>query len=174
MLMMSDMNGNFFSYVAAFGAFTSVSYETPQATKNLFGRTAYILDGAVKLGKTKSYHIKVQTDLETWEQDCILGMVTNAKSVAGLKLYKKNSVSLKDGLLDGIFVKTPKNPIELNQVMAFLLHGKANSQVKVIHSSHVEISCKEALAYTLDGENGGKHKKAVIQNHPQAITYFCG
>ena len=169
-----DMNGNFFSYVAAFGAFTSVSYETPQATKNLFGRTAYILDGAVKLGKTKSYHIKVQTDLETWEQDCILGMVTNAKSVAGLKLYKKNSVSLKDGLLDGIFVKTPKNPIELNQVMAFLLHGKANSQVKVIHSSHVEISCKEALAYTLDGENGGKHKKAVIQNHPQAITYFCG
>ena len=89
------MNGNFFSYVAAFGAFTSVSYETPQATKNLFGRTAYILDGAVKLGKTKSYHIKVQTDLETWEQDCILGMVTNAKSVAGLKLYKKNSVSLK-------------------------------------------------------------------------------
>ena len=52
--------------------------------------------------------------------------------------------------------------------------GKANSQVKVIHSSHVEISCKEALAYTLDGENGGKHKKAVIQNHPQAITYFCG
>ena len=49
-----DMNGNFFSYVAAFGAFTSVSYETPQATKNLFGRTAYILDGAVKLGKTKS------------------------------------------------------------------------------------------------------------------------
>lgn len=169
-----DMNGNFFSYVAAFGAFTSVSYETPQATKNLFGRTAYILDGAVKLGKTKSYHIKVQTDLETWEQDCILGMVTNAKSVAGLKLYKKNSVSLKDGLLDGIFVKTPKNPIELNQVMAFLLHGKANSQVKVIHISHVEISCKEALAYTLDGENGGKHKKAVIQNHPQAITYFCG
>jgi diacylglycerol kinase (ATP) len=169
-----DMNGNFFSYVAAFGAFTSVSYETPQATKNLFGRTAYILDGAVKLGKTKSYHIKVQTDLETWEQDCILGMVTNAKSVAGLKLYKKNSVSLKDGLLDGIFVKTPKNPIELNQVMAFLLHGKANSHVKVIHSSHVEISCKEALAYTLDGENGGKHKKAVIQNHPQAITYFCG
>ncbi len=69
----------------------------------MFGRTAYILDGAVKLGKTKSYHIKVQTDLETWEQDCILGMVTNAKSVAGLKLYKKNSVSLKDGLLDGIF-----------------------------------------------------------------------
>ncbi len=74
--------------------------------------------------------------------------------------------------LMGFFVKTPKNPIELNQVMAFLLHGKANSQVKVIHSSHVEIRRKEALAYTLDGENGGKHKKAVIQNHPRQLLIF--
>lgn len=169
-----DMNGMFFSYVAAFGAFTSVSYETPQATKNLFGKTAYILDGAVKLGKIKSYHVKIRTDEEEWEEDCILGMVTNAESVAGLRLYKKNTVRLDDGLLDGIFVKTPKNPIELNLVMGFLLNGKANSQVKVIHSSRVEIIGEEEIAYTLDGENGGAHRETVITNHKQAITYFCG
>lgn len=169
-----EMNGMYFSYVAAFGAFTSVSYETPQATKNLFGKTAYILDGAVKLGKIKSYPVRVRTDQEEWEEDCILGMVTNAESVAGLRLYKRNTVSLDDGLFDGIFVKTPKNPIELNLVMGFLLNGKANPQVKVIHSSRVEILCDEEIAYTLDGENGGTHKEAVITNHKQAITYFCG
>ncbi len=169
-----DMNGMYFSYVAAFGAFTSVSYETPQATKNLFGKTAYILDGASKIGKLKSYAVRIVTDDEEWEEDCILGMVTNAESVAGLKLYKRNTVRLDDGLFDGIFVKTPKNPIELNLVMGFLLNGKANSQVKVIHSSQVEITCEEEIAYTLDGENGGLHKKAVITNHQQAITYFCG
>ena len=169
-----EMNGMFFSYVAAFGAFTSVSYETPQATKNLFGKTAYILDGAVKLGKIKSYHVKIVTDEEEWEEDCILGMVTNAQSVAGLKLYRKNTVSLNDGLFDGIFVRTPKNPMELNLVMGFLLNGKANSQVKVIHSSRVEILSEEEIAFTLDGENGGLHDKAVIVNHRQAITYFCG
>ena len=169
-----EMNGMYFSYVAAFGAFTSVSYETPQATKNLFGKTAYILDGAVKLGKIKNYHVKIVADEEEWEEDCILGMVTNAESVAGLKLYRKNTVSLNDGLLDGIFVKTPKNPIELNLVMGFLLNGKPNSQVKVIHSSRVEILGEERIAFTLDGENGGLHEKAVIVNHRQAITYFCG
>lgn len=169
-----DMNGMYFSYVSAFGAFTSVSYETPQATKNLFGKTAYILDGAVKLGKIKNYHVKIQTDDEEWEEDCILGMVTNAESVAGLRLYKKNTVRLNDGLLDGIFVKTPKNPMELNLVMGFLLSGKSNSQVKVIHSSRVEIIGEEEIAYTLDGEKGGMHKKAVITNHKQAITYLCG
>lgn len=169
-----DMNGMYFSYVAAFGAFTSVSYETPQATKNLFGKTAYILDGAVKLGKIKNYHVRILTDEEEWEEDCILGMVTNAESVAGLRLYKKNTVRLDDGMFDGIFVRTPKNPIELNQVMGFLLSGKANTQVKVIHSSHVEIVGEEEIAYTLDGENGGMHSRAVITNHKQAITYLCG
>lgn len=169
-----EMNGMFFSYVAAFGAFTAVSYETPQAKKNLFGKTAYILDGAAKLGKIQSYMVKIRTDSEEWEEDCILGMVTNAESVAGLRLYRKDTVSLNDGLLDGIFVKMPKNPIELNLVMSFLLTGKSNTQVKVIHSSRVEIISEEEIAYTLDGENGGRHKKTAIANHKQAITYFHG
>lgn len=169
-----EMNGNYFTYVTAFGAFTSVSYETPQATKNLFGKTAYILDGATKLNTLKNYPVKVTTDTETWEQDCILGMVSNAKTVAGLKLYKNNMVSLNDGLLDGVFLRTPKNPIELNLVMTFLLTGKTNSQVKMFHSSKVIIEANEEIAYTLDGENGGKHKKVVITDHKQAITFYHG
>ena len=37
-------NGEHFIYVAAFGAFTDVSYNTPQPVKNLLGRTAYMLE----------------------------------------------------------------------------------------------------------------------------------
>ena len=169
-----EMNGSYFTYVTAFGAFTSVSYETPQATKNLFGKTAYILDGATKLNTLKNYHVRVTTDTEEWEQDCILGLVSNAQTIAGLKLYKKNSVRLDDGLLDGVFLQTPKNPIELNLVMSFLLTGKTNSHVKMFHSSHVVIESEEEIAYTLDGENGGKHKKVVITDHKQAITFYNG
>lgn len=169
-----EMNGTFFSYVTAFGAFTSVSYETPQATKTLFGKTAYLLDGASKLNTIKNYSVKITTDDETWEEDCLLGVVSNAKTIGGLRMYKRNFVSLDDGLLDGIFVRTPKNPIELNLVMGYLLTGKPNSQVKMIHSSQVIIEGNESIAYTLDGENGGKHKKAVITNHKQAITFYHG
>ncbi len=169
-----EMNGQYFSYVAAFGAFTSVSYETPQSAKNLFGKTAYILDGASKLGKIKSYPVHIRTDEEEWEEECILGMVTNAATVAGIRLYRKDSIRLDDGILDGIFVKQPKNPIELNMVMNFLLTGKANEQVKMIHSSQVEITGEEKIAFTLDGENGGSYKKAVIKDHKRAISFFHG
>lgn len=31
-----------FAYIASFGAFTEVSYETPQKAKNIFGHMAYI------------------------------------------------------------------------------------------------------------------------------------
>ena len=167
-----EMNGSYFTYVTAFGAFTSVSYETPQTTKTLFGKTAYILDGASKLNTLKNNHITITTDKETWEEDCILGVVSNAETVAGLRLYKKNTVRLDDGLFDCVFVRTPKNPLELNQVMGFLLTGKPNSQVKIIHSSSVTIASEEPIAYTLDGENGGRHKKVVITNHKQAITFY--
>jgi YegS/Rv2252/BmrU family lipid kinase len=173
-LDIGDMNGNCFTYVVAFGAFTSVSYETPQATKNLFGKTAYILDGVTKLNTLKSIPVTVNVDGEIWEEEYILGMVTNAKSIGGLKLYRKHSIHLDDGYFDGIFVRTPKNPIELNAVMNFLLTGEENSQISIVRGRQIEISAGEEVAYTLDGENGGQYKKAVITNHKQAITYFHG
>lgn len=169
-----DMNGKFFTYVAAFGAFTSVSYETPQATKNLLGKTAYVLEGVVKLNTIKAVHVVVETEDERWEEDCLLGMVTNAKSVGGLNLYRKQKIYLDDGYFDGIFVRKPDNVLELNQVMSFLLTGKENSQVHMIRGRQIVITSDEAVAYTLDGENGGEYEKAVITNHKQAITYFHG
>lgn len=39
------LNGRPFVYVAAFGAFTEVSYDTPQDLKNTFGHLAYVMAG---------------------------------------------------------------------------------------------------------------------------------
>jgi YegS/Rv2252/BmrU family lipid kinase len=169
-----ELNGSYFTYVAAFGAFTSVAYETPQATKNLLGKPAYILNGVVKLNTIKSVHVRVETEEEIWEDDCVLGMVTNAKSVGGMNLYRSKKVYLDDGYFDGIFVKTPRNPIELNLVISFLLTGESNAQIKMLGGSQFIINADEEIAYTLDGEDGGQHKKAVITSHKQAITYFHG
>lgn len=169
-----EMNGSYFTYVAAFGAFTSVSYETPQATKNLLGKTAYILDGVAKLNTIKSVPVRLDVDGEIFEEECILGMITNAKSIGGLKLYRKHKVRLDDGYFDGIFVRTPKNPIEMNLVMNFLLTGEENSQVQIVQGKRIEIVSDQEIAYTLDGENGGQYKKAVIVNHKQAIRYYHG
>ncbi|MBQ7090013.1 MAG: YegS/Rv2252/BmrU family lipid kinase, partial [Clostridia bacterium] len=38
-------NGRSFTYIASAGAFTKVSYSTPQKLKNRFGHSAYLLEG---------------------------------------------------------------------------------------------------------------------------------
>lgn len=169
-----ELNGHYFTYVAAFGAFTSVAYETPQATKNLLGKQAYILEGMGKLNSIKSVRITLDVDGEIWEEDCILGMVTNARSVGGMKLFRKKRVSLDDGYFEGVFVRNPQNPIELNLVLSFLLTGEENNQIHILRGQQITVTADEEIPYTLDGENGGQYKKAVITNHRQAITYFHG
>ena len=43
--------------MAAFGAFTSVAYDTPQQFKNMFGHLAYVLKGVAEVANLKSYHL---------------------------------------------------------------------------------------------------------------------
>ena len=57
-----DLGGRQFLYIAAFGLFTDVSYSTPQASKNLLGHLAYVLQGAGRLVNFPSYQVKVTTD----------------------------------------------------------------------------------------------------------------
>ena len=78
-------NENYFVYIAAFGAFTDVSYQTKQEVKNVLGHLAYVLEGAKRLFNLKSYRVKIHIGEELIEDDFIFGMVTNSQSVGGFK-----------------------------------------------------------------------------------------
>ena len=53
-----------FIYIAAFGLFTDVSYETKQSMKNILGHLAYVLEGTKRIFNIPSYKIKVTHDGE--------------------------------------------------------------------------------------------------------------
>ena len=168
------MNGKCFTYVSAFGAFTSVSYETSQAAKNLLGRTAYILQGMAQLGNIKAYHAVIQTDKETIEDDFIFGMVSNARSIGGFSFFKNGLVSLNDGLFEGVFIRKPKNPLELQAVLNSFVKLTPNEQILGFHSKRFVITSEEEIPYTLDGENGGSFKRTEIECCHRAIDYVWG
>ena len=67
-----------FTYVAAFGAFTDVSYETPQQEKQALGHFAYVLEGMMRLPKITQYHAKVEYDRGVIEDDFLFGGVMNS------------------------------------------------------------------------------------------------
>ena len=108
---MGRFNDRTFVYVAAFGIFTDVSYDTPQQFKSAFGHLAYVLEGATKLGDLgRGYHLTVEHDGGTLEGDFIYGMVTNTNSVGGFKVFPSDQVSLDDGVFEVVLVGRPGEP----------------------------------------------------------------
>ena len=49
-----SFNERYFNYVAAFGAFTEVSYATPQQMKNVLGHPAYLIEGIKQITAIKA------------------------------------------------------------------------------------------------------------------------
>ena len=123
-------NDDYFVYIAAFGLFTDVSYGTKQSMKNVLGHLAYILEGSKQIFNIPSYHVRIEHDGEVIEDDFMFGMVTNSRSVGGFKGIIGKDVIFDDGLFEVTLIKTPKNPIALNEIIASLV-------IKQIDSNHV-------------------------------------
>ena len=165
-----QFNDDYFVYIAAFGIFTDVSYETKQSMKNILGHMAYILEGTKRLFNIPSYKIKVIHDGETIEDEFIFGMVTNSRSVGGFKRITGENVIFDDGVFEVTLFKTPKNPVELNELLGAIVMRQINSdRIYSFKSGEVRFESVEAIPWTLDGEYGGTHEEVVIKNKNQAL-----
>ena len=169
-----DFNSDTFVYVAAFGLFTEVSYKTSQQLKNIFGHVAYIMEGVKQLRDIPSFRMQVEYDGKVFQDEFIYGMVTNSVSVGGFKGMTGNDVKLDDGLFEVTLIRNPKNPIELNEILACLTNMIDDSDlIYSFKTDAVHITAKEEVSWTLDGEFGGAHREVVIRNLKQRVEIFC-
>ncbi len=165
-----SFNGDYFVYIAAFGLFTDVSYETAQDVKNVLGHMAYLLEGMKRLSAIRSYPMKVTYDDKVIEDDFIFGMVTNSQSVGGFKRITGKHVKLDDGVFEVTLIKRPKNPMELNNIMVSLLNRDIDSDAMYcFRAEKVLFESKEEVAWTRDGEYGGNHTQVTIINRCKAV-----
>jgi len=165
-----SFNTDTFVYIAAFGLFTDVSYETEQEVKNVLGHMAYLLEGMKRLSAIRSFPMKVSYDDQVIEDDFIFGMITNSISVGGFKNITGKNVKLDDGVFEVTLIRRPKNPIELNNIMISLVNRDIDmGAMYCFRTDRVVLESKEPVAWTLDGENGGNHERVEIRNLHQAI-----
>ena len=168
-----QFNGRAFTYVAAFGAFTEVSYATPQESKRVLGRLAYLLEGAKSLASIKPIHARVTYNGITEEGDFILGMICSTKSVGGFRAKKVRDVdiSLNDGLFEAVFVRDIRNILDLNDTAAGALRLDFTDPRHFLsfQARDVRVEFDEEIPWTLDGEDGGACRCAEIRNLHNAI-----
>ena len=166
-----SFNEDYFVYVAAFGLFTEVSYKTSQEWKNVLGHAAYILEGMRSLHEIPSYLMQVEYDNIRLQDEFIYGMISNSTSVGGFKGMTGKDVLLDDGLFEVTLIKKPRNPIELNEIIASLINlVDDTNMIYSFKTSEVHITAKFEVPWTLDGEFGGNHLEISIKNLCRAVS----
>lgn len=160
----------YFVYIAAFGAFTEVSYLTSQDRKNLLGHQAYMLEGVKSITNLKSYHMRLEADDLVLEEEFIFGMITNTISVGGFRGLVTQDVALNDGLFEVMMIKTPKTPLDLKNIVSYMfLKEEQNEYVYKFKASHLRIVSEEPVDWVLDGEFGGSRTEVELENLSRKI-----
>ena len=163
-------NERYFTYVAAFGAFTDVPYKTPRELKAMLGHPAYIIEAVKSLGGVRARHIVMEADGASYEGDVLVGMVSNANQIAGFKGLNGKNVRMDDGKFEVLLVENPQNIIQFPDVVASLLqNGHQSRLVKHFTASRIRFRFEAPVEWVLDGEFGGKRKEVVIDDIFRAV-----
>lgn len=167
------LNEKVFNYVAAFGAFTDVSYDTPQGAKNILGHAAYIFEGIKRLQNIESVHVHVTCgEIEIDDYFCF-GCVLNSTSMAGISFDGKYAVELDDGLFEAVLVKLPVTILQAQEIIQAVMHGEEDTErFRVIRGSSLVFEFDDEIKWTLDGEYGGSHKQVSIKVENKAIRFI--
>ena len=168
-----DFPSRHFTYIASFGAFTAVSYNTPQAAKNIMGHGAYVLESVKDLSSLQPRRAAFTlADGTHLEDEYVFCAVANTTTAGGLLQLPKKSVSLSDGLFEILLIKHPKNGGELNRILTALLTVTPEScpLIEFHHTEAVTVRLEEPTSWSLDGEEASCGKQITIRCLPGAVS----
>ena len=170
-------NTSYFSYVASFGAFTEISYSTPQNFKNALGHLAYILEGIKEIPAFTSYTVCVEADGQIYKDSYIFGAVSNARSVGGILKISDSLVDLNDGVFEVMMIKMPKTLMDLSAIVTSLTSLNPlkydPSMFLFLQTKELKITFEQEIVWSLDGErvSGGKEARiACIKDAFKILT----
>ena len=168
-------NDKYFTYVAAFGAFTEISYQTSQQFKNVLGHAAYILNGLSKLSRIRACRMRIEYDGGVIEDEFLYGMVTNSSSVA--RFLALSEVRWDDGLFEVTLIHKPSSLAQFQQLVAAFSKiqiGPAKPYLHYFRTSKLKVTNldEEPVSWTIDGEYGGTERVNRIVNNQKAVQFW--
>ena len=164
------LNGSPFVYVAAFGMFSDVSYQTSRELKKNLGHAAYLIEGLKSFTTAKPYNAKVTYDGGEIEGDFIYGMVSNSRRVGGFEMPIMQNVLYDDGEMELVLVRHPKNAADMQKIINALVTQTADdSMVYMFKATKVRVESEDDIPWTLDGEFGGAFKDTMVTVEEAAV-----
>ena len=156
---------SYFAYIAAFGAFTEVSYATPQTQKKARGHLAYVLQGMAQLPKIEAVRARVEYDGGAVEGRFLYGSMSNSTSVAGILRLKEDMVSLGDGQSELVLVREPQTIDGFGAILTSALTQSFDCpDLLILHTTKARFRFDKPVGWTRDGEDGGAHTELELRN----------
>ena len=165
-------NGHYFNYVAAFGAFSAISYNTDQKAKNTFGYAAYILNAVISAPEhlQTRCRMKIESDNGDFDGEFIFGGICNSLSVGGQKIVGMTTSNLYDGEFELFLIRYPEHAADLTEILYSLLQGDFENEHFVFRKiKKAHIIPESNVEWTLDGEYGGNPSQIDFEIVPGAI-----
>jgi len=149
------VNNQPFVYVAGFGKFINVPYETSKKLKKKLGHAAYLLNGIKDFFQmTKSYELEYKVNGEIYHGYYSLILISNANRIAGINnIYK--DVKLDDDKFEIMFCNITRRKDLVKTMLLLLKTGLTNVPGIYCHkASEIEITFAEKIkkSWTIDGE----------------------
>ncbi len=149
------INDQPFVYVAGFGKFINVPYETSRKLKKRIGHFAYLLNGVKEFfNRTKLYEVEYKINGETYHGYYSLILISNANRIAGFNnIYR--DVKLNDDQFEIMFCNIAKRKDLVRTLMILMRTGITNVPGIYCHTGNeIEITFKDSdkTYWTIDGE----------------------
>lgn len=156
------INNTPFFYVAGFGKFINVPYQTSRKLKKKFGHLAYLMNGLKEFFQTtKLYELEYTVNGTTYHGYYSLILISNANRIAGFNnVYKE--VKLDDDKFEVMFCNITRRKDLVKTLILLIKTGITNVPGIYCHTcNEIEINFKERIKnnWTIDGEKLKEEKK---------------
>ena len=159
-----EINGRFFTYVAAVGSFADIPYITPRKYKKRLGRLAYYFVAVKEAFVPKKIPISVTCDGVEYQLKVPFLLLLSGKNVGGFRVNKRKS-SIRDGKMELYLTR----PGLLNGLVHYLFF---KSRTIALQGSEFDIHVDYPFPWCLDGETG-PIGDVQIRVHPRKLRMFC-
>lgn len=160
------INNRPFVYVAGYGNYTAISYETKRELKQYLGYLAYVFNALKEIiKKHKLHHITYEVNGEKYEGLFSLVLITNATRVGGINnIY--DDVKLNDERFEVLFCNLLKKT-DILKTLLILRKEKITNVPGIFfyRTDNIKLTIDNPKPWTLDGEKyKQKTKKYEIKN----------
>ncbi len=147
------VNDDYFLNVVAGGLMTDVAYRVRSDVKTVIGPAAYWLSAMKDLPSiNRTLPIKITADGKTYDENLIMFMISNTRSVGGFRGLMTKA-SLTDGVLDILAVRK-MDPLDVVPLLGSLVVGEHvnNDHVLYIQAEDILRESNEKVTLDIAGE----------------------